>query len=167
MAGGNVTVSGYAKIPGAPALGAYRDVEPISPRRTKEVGCGSTKRRRRYGSEAYRNSVAWELAAEGAIDADDYKVPCKIEEPEDAIETSLAENTIRAAMHPADAFVAMAALIDGGATIDDVVRRFGCSERHVRQRLRLGKLAPRIARGLPCRGDRSRLRHGVYAGRRS
>ena len=47
-------------------------------------------------------------------------------------------------MHPADEFVAMAALIDGGATIDDVAHRFGTSERHVRQRLRLGKLAPEL-----------------------
>ena len=47
-------------------------------------------------------------------------------------------------MHPADEFVAMAALIDGGATIGDVALRFGTSERHVRQRLRLGKLAPEL-----------------------
>ena len=54
------------------------------------------------------------------------------------------ENTVRAAMHPADEFVAMAALIDGGTPIDDVARRFGTTERHVRQRLRLGKLAPEL-----------------------
>ena len=47
-------------------------------------------------------------------------------------------------MHPADEFVAMASLIDGGATVEDVARRFGTSERHVRQRLRLGKLAPEL-----------------------
>jgi ParB family transcriptional regulator, chromosome partitioning protein len=91
-----------------------------------------------------RLNVLQKLAAEGAIDADDYKVPCKLEQPQDAIETSLAENTVRAAMHPADEFVAMASLIDGGATIEDVVRRFGTSERHVKQRLRLGKLAPEL-----------------------
>lgn len=90
-----------------------------------------------------RLRILQKLAAEGVIDAD-YKVPCKIEQPEDAVETSLAENTIRAAMHPADEFVAMASLIDGGATIEDVARRFGSSERHVRQRLRLGKLAPEL-----------------------
>ena len=38
----------------------------------------------------------------------------------------------------------MAELIDAGATIDDVAKRFGTSERHVRQRLRLGKLAPEL-----------------------
>ena len=90
-----------------------------------------------------RLRILQKLAAEGVIDAD-YKVPCKIEQPEDAVETSLAENTIRAAMHPADEFVAMASLIDGGATVEGVARRFGTSERHVRQRLRLGKLAPEL-----------------------
>src|SRR3954465_15334322 len=37
-----------------------------------------------------------------------------------------------------------AALIDGGATIEAVAARFGVSERHVRQRLKLGKLAPEL-----------------------
>lgn len=35
-------------------------------------------------------------------------------------------------------------MIDGGATIDEVATRFGTSERHVKQRLRLGKLAPEL-----------------------
>jgi ParB family chromosome partitioning protein len=81
-----------------------------------------------------------ELAAEGIIPAD-YKVPCLIEHPEEAVETSLMENTIRAAMHPADEFIAMAGLIDAGQPIDAVATRFGVSEKHVKQRLRLGKLA--------------------------
>ena len=84
-----------------------------------------------------------ELAAEGVIAAD-FKVPCLIERPDEALETSLMENTIRAAMHPADEFVAMAGLIDAGAAIEAVALRFGTSERHVRQRLRLGKLAPEL-----------------------
>jgi ParB family chromosome partitioning protein len=51
------------------------------------------------------------------------------------------ENRIRAALSPADEFVAMAELIDRGETVEAVATRFGVSERHVRQRLRLGKLA--------------------------
>jgi ParB family chromosome partitioning protein len=90
-----------------------------------------------------RLTILQKLAAEGAIDPD-YKVPCKIEQAEDAVETSLMENTVRAAMHPADEFVAMAELIDAGETIEAVALRFGVSERHVRQRLRLGKLAPEL-----------------------
>jgi ParB family transcriptional regulator, chromosome partitioning protein len=90
-----------------------------------------------------RFRILQKLAAEDVIDAD-YKVACKIEQPEYAVETSLAENTIRAAMHPADEFVAMATLIDSGATIETVAARFGTDERHVKQRLRLGKLVPEL-----------------------
>jgi ParB family chromosome partitioning protein len=90
-----------------------------------------------------RLKVLQKLAAEGVIDAD-HPVPCLVREPAASLETSLMENTIRAAMNPADEFVAMAGLIDGGATIDAVAKRFGTSERHVKQRLRLGKLAPEL-----------------------
>ena len=90
-----------------------------------------------------RLKILQKLAAEGAIDAD-HPVPCKIESADDALESSLVENTIRAAMHPADEFVAMAELIEAGNTIDEVAKRFGTFERHVKQRLRLGKLAPEL-----------------------
>ena len=90
-----------------------------------------------------RLQVLQELAAEGVIPAD-FKVPCLVEQPDEALETSLMENTIRAAMHPADEFVAMAALIDAGETIEAIATRFGVAERHVRQRLRLGKVAPEL-----------------------
>jgi ParB family chromosome partitioning protein len=90
-----------------------------------------------------RLKVLQKLAAEGALPAG-FKVPCLVEEPETARETSLIENTIRSAMHPADEFVAMASLIDAGEVIEAIAVRFGTSERHVRQRLRLGKLAPEL-----------------------
>jgi ParB family transcriptional regulator, chromosome partitioning protein len=90
-----------------------------------------------------RLRILQKLAAEGVIDAD-HPVPCLVKEPAAAVETSLMENTIRAAMHPADEFVAMAALVDAGEAIDAVATRFGVSERHVKQRLRLGKLAPEL-----------------------
>jgi ParB family chromosome partitioning protein len=84
-----------------------------------------------------------ELAAEGEIPVD-YRVPCLIETSDAALETSLAENTIRAAMHPVDEFIAMAGLVDRGLPIEVIAARFGTSERQVRQRLRLGKLAPEL-----------------------
>jgi ParB family transcriptional regulator, chromosome partitioning protein len=83
-----------------------------------------------------------ELGAESVIPVD-FKVPCLVEQPEQALETSLMENTVRAAMHPADEFVAMAELIDAGEAVEAVALRF-VSERYVRQRLRLGKLAPEL-----------------------
>src|SRR3954453_23421651 len=90
-----------------------------------------------------RLTALQELAAEGAIPAD-CEVPCLVEEPDAAIETSLMENTVRAAMHPADEFTAMAALINSGAPVATVAVRFGVSERHVRQCLKLGRLAPEL-----------------------
>jgi len=90
-----------------------------------------------------RLKVLQKLAAEGVIE-DYHPVPCLVREPQASVETSLMENTVRAAMHPADEFVAMAALTDAGTPVEDVARRFGTSERHVRQRLRLGKLAPEL-----------------------
>jgi ParB family transcriptional regulator, chromosome partitioning protein len=84
-----------------------------------------------------------ELAAERVVPVD-YEVPCLVEEPEAALETSLMENTVRAAMHPADEFAAMAALIDAGESVEAVATRFGVTERHVRQRLKLGKVAPEL-----------------------
>jgi ParB family transcriptional regulator, chromosome partitioning protein len=83
------------------------------------------------------------LAAEDALAAD-CKVPCLVEAADEALETSLMENTIGAAMHPADEFVAMAALVDAGSTIEAVAARFGVPEQRVKQRLRLGKLAPEL-----------------------
>jgi ParB family chromosome partitioning protein len=98
-----------------------------------------------------RLKILQKLAAEGVLDAD-HPVPCLVKKPAAAVETSLMENTARAAMHPADEFVAMAALIDAGGAIDDVATRFGTSERHVRQRMRLGKLAPELLAAF-CAGE--------------
>jgi ParB family transcriptional regulator, chromosome partitioning protein len=53
-----------------------------------------------------RLKVLQKLAAEGVIE-DDHPVPCLVWQPEASVETSLMENTVRAAMHPADEFAAM------------------------------------------------------------
>jgi ParB family chromosome partitioning protein len=90
-----------------------------------------------------RLKVLQKLAAEGVVDRD-HPVPCLVREIAASLETSLMENTMRAAMHPADEFVAMAELIEAGAAIGEIAKRFGASERHVKQRLRLGKLAPEL-----------------------
>ena len=129
-------------------------------------GRPTTGRPRRRPPAEGRLKALQELAAEGVIAAD-FKVPCLIEAADDALETSLMENTVRAAMHPADEFVAMAALIDAGATIEAVATRFGVSERHVRQRLRLGKLAPELLDAYPRRRHQPRDRHRLHARRRS
>jgi ParB family chromosome partitioning protein len=61
---------------------------------------------------------------------------------EGAVENSLAENFQRLAMNPVDEAQAFAALIDAGASAEDVARRFGLTVRFVEVRLRLASLAP-------------------------
>lgn len=86
-----------------------------------------------------------------------YPVAVLIEEPEQALETSLAENLHRVAMNPADEFEAFATIIagyaDAGITsreeqIANCARRFGVPVRHVEQRLRLADLHPEILAAL-------------------
>jgi len=74
-----------------------------------------------------------------------FAVPCLVVDPAAATETSLAENAIRVAMHPADQFIAFHDLVvQTGLGIDDVAARFGVSPLFVRQRLKLANVAPRF-----------------------
>ena len=82
------------------------------------------------------------LAAEGALD-EDHPVPCRmIGSIVAAEEVSLAENSVRAGMHPADQVEAFRRLADAGSTAAAIAARFGVSERTVEKRLRLGNAAP-------------------------
>ena len=82
------------------------------------------------------------LAAEGGLD-EDHPVPCRmIGAIVAAEEVSLAENCVRAAMHPADQVEAFRRLADAGSTAGAIAARFGVSERTVEKRLRLGNAAP-------------------------
>ena len=82
------------------------------------------------------------LAAEGALE-EDHPVPCRmIGSIVAAEEVSLAENSVRAAMHPADQVEAFRRLADAGSTAGAIAARFGVSERTVEKRLRLGNAAP-------------------------
>jgi ParB family chromosome partitioning protein len=77
--------------------------------------------------------------------AKDFAIPCALANDHfDAGEISLAENVVRAPMHPADQFEAFRAIIDSGATVTDVAARFGISEGIVTKRLKLGRLSPVI-----------------------
>ena len=84
------------------------------------------------------------LAADGAA-APDHPVPCHVVTDDDnGAELSLVENTVRAAMHPADQVEAFARIAADGGTIAEIAARFGVSERTVEQRLRLGNAAPEL-----------------------
>ncbi len=81
------------------------------------------------------------LQAEGKL-PEDFAVPCQIVTVEHALEMSLAENTVRLAMHPADQFEAFAALIEQGESASDVAQRFGVEESLVLKRMKLARIAP-------------------------
>ena len=98
----------------------------------------------RYGVIAggRRLAAMQALAAEGTLD-EDHLVPCRmIGAIVAAEEVSLAENSVRAAMHPADQVEAFRRLADAGSTAGAIAARFGVSERTVEKRLRLGNAAP-------------------------
>jgi ParB family chromosome partitioning protein len=83
------------------------------------------------------------LQSEGKLPAD-FAVPCQIVTEAHALEMSLAENTVRLAMHPADQFEAFAALIDQGASATEVATRFGVEEGLVLKRMKLARVAPQL-----------------------
>lgn len=74
----------------------------------------------------------------------DFAVPCQVVTEAQALEMSLAENTVRQAMHPADQFDAFAALIEQGESAADVAGRFGVEESLVLKRMKLARVAPEL-----------------------
>ncbi len=91
-----------------------------------------------------RLEVLQALSGEGAI-AQDHPVACHVLPVDSAVaELCLAENTVRAAMHPADQFEAFARQVDAGATVPGIAARFSVSRRTVEQWLRLGNAHPDI-----------------------
>ncbi len=76
------------------------------------------------------------LVEDGALPAD-HAVACLVVDASDGREASLAENFQRLAMNPADECLAFQALIDQGADVEGVARRFGLTQRFVEGRLRL------------------------------
>ena len=80
-----------------------------------------------------------ELAQAGDLPKD-WPVPCIVQAADGASEASLAENTVRVAMHPADQVEAFAKLAKAGASPEQIGTRFGIAKRTVERRLRLGGL---------------------------
>lgn len=73
-----------------------------------------------------------------------HEVLCELVSAERAMEISLAENSGREAMHPADEFEAFHALVQQGRGIEDVAARFGVSPMVVQRRLKLAALSPKL-----------------------
>lgn len=71
-------------------------------------------------------------------------VECKLYDEGQGVQVSLAENSGREAMHPADQMAAFKRLIDEGLTTAQVADRFEVSPLTVERRLKLARLAPRF-----------------------
>lgn len=85
------------------------------------------------------------LRDRGALDANHgVDVEIRDEDAATATEISIIENTARVALPPVEEFQAFAKLQQDGADIAAIAARFGCTELHVRQRMRLGQLHPEI-----------------------
>lgn len=83
----------------------------------------------------------WLLRDQGKIAAD-HPIECKVYDTARAVELSLAENSGRVNMHPADEFEAFQKLAEQGLTEAQIAGRFGVSVLTVQRRLSLAKVAP-------------------------
>ena len=93
-------------------------------------------------------------------------MPCQIVTDEHALEMSLAENTVRLAMHPADEFEAFARLIDDGQTAEQIAERFGVTDQACRAAAEARQGRPGTARSLPGGEADARLPDGLHHHRR-
>ncbi|MGO4392746.1 ParB/RepB/Spo0J family partition protein [Variovorax sp. M-6] len=99
----------------------------------------------RYAVDAggRRLAACLSLAAEGYF-AQDQGIDCRLYESDRAVAISMAENSGRMNMHPADEFEAFARLIAEGRTEKQVADQFGVSVLTVQRRMKLANLAPRF-----------------------
>lgn len=85
------------------------------------------------------------LKADGKLPAPlDDGIPCKVILADEAHAASLAENTVREAMHPADQFEAFHLMAEKGHGVAAIAAAFGCPESVVKQRLKLAKVSPKL-----------------------
>src|SRR5271167_1421484 len=91
-----------------------------------------------------RRLLALKWLAKQKTLAKEAEIACHILDTEDAGEISLAENTLRLPMHPADQFTAFHALAATGKGVEDIAARFGTSAAIVRQRLKLACVSPTL-----------------------
>lgn len=91
-----------------------------------------------------RRLRAMQLLAQSGRWSASQSVECKCYDDADAVEVSLAENSGREAMHPADQMEAFRTLVEEGLTVAQVAGRFGVSALTVERRLKLARLAPRF-----------------------
>ena len=110
----------------------------------QEVGRGKSRKMKFAVAAGERRRRAMLLLQQRGRLPKEHEVLCELVPPERALEVSLAENSGREAMHPADEFEAFKALIDEGKGVEDVAARFGVSALTVQRRLKLSALSPKL-----------------------
>lgn len=90
-----------------------------------------------------RREAIGQLIAAGEL-PQDFSIACLLVPVAEAVAISLAENSGREAMHPADVFDAMRELAARGAGVEDIALAFGTTPLTVRRRLKLANVAPRF-----------------------
>jgi ParB family chromosome partitioning protein len=110
----------------------------------QEVGRGKSRKLKFAVAAGERRRRAMLLLQQRGRLPKEHEVLCELVPPERALEVSLAENSGREAMHPADEFEAFKALIDEGKGVEDVAARFGVSVLTVQRRLKLSALSPKL-----------------------
>lgn len=96
-----------------------------------------------------RRLQALQQLAEGGYIGWDFAIPVLVRPQEDAVELSLSENLQQRTMSPVDEFFAFKALMDRGTNSPaGLAKRFGFTERTVKQRLRLAALTPEVLEAL-------------------
>ena len=103
----------------------------------KETGLKQNLLVHKVGAKFHVHAGGRRLAALNKLAEDKFIKPghpicCSVEDPDQAEDTSAAENMIRAAMHAADQFEAFAALRKKGRTEDQIAKQFG---RYCRRRV--------------------------------
>ena len=110
----------------------------------QEVGRGKSRKLKFAVAAGERRRRAMLLLQQRGRLPKEHEVLCELVPPERALEVSLAENSGREAMHPADEFEAFKALIDEGKGVEDVAARFGVLVLTVQRRLTLSALSPKL-----------------------
>jgi ParB family chromosome partitioning protein len=108
------------------------------------TGRGKSRRLAFGVSAGERRRRALRLLQERGRLPGDFEVACKLIPIERAREVSVAENSGREPMHPADEFEAFKALVDEGKGIEDVAVAFGVSLLTVQRRLKLAAVSPKL-----------------------
>jgi ParB family transcriptional regulator, chromosome partitioning protein len=89
-----------------------------------------------------RRFIALQQLKQENLISQNLSIPCLVIEEKDALEASIAENSIREEMHPIDEYIAFKDLAEKGFTIGAIATKFGYEEKWVEKLLRLGRVHP-------------------------